>query len=185
MKRFPVRFVLVATAIAMAAVPLRAADLAKDSIMGPIRTQWETTKKLVVGIAEVIPEAKYDYRPTPEVRTFREILIHLISENYLHIGFVTGENIDRSKFETLKTRDDILKALRESYDHNAAVYASMTDEKAAEIVDIRNQKVPRWMGALLNIADNMDHYGNLVVYVRVNGIVPPRTAGRALPAVGR
>lgn len=169
----------------LAAVQLSAADLAKDSIMGPIRTQWETTKKLIVGIAEVIPEARYDFRPTPEVRTFREILIHVISENSLHIGFVTGENLDRSKYESLKTRDEILKALRESYDHNATVYAGMTDEKAAEIVTIRNQRVPRWMGALLNIADNMDHYGNLVVYVRVNGIVPPRTAGRGLPAGGR
>jgi uncharacterized damage-inducible protein DinB len=129
-------------------------------------------------MAEVIPEEKYDYRPTPEVRTFREILIHLISENYLHIGFVTGENSDRSKYERLRTRDEILKALRESYDHDARVYASMTDKEASEIVNIRNKQVPRWMGALLNIGDNMDHYGNLVVYARLNGIVPPRTENR-------
>jgi len=60
----------------MGSCPIRAAD----AVAGQLRTQWETTKGLVMGIAAVFPEDKFDSRPTPQVRTFREQLIHLAGE---------------------------------------------------------------------------------------------------------
>src|SRR5262245_66582870 len=91
MSHIPVRRLtfgaLVASSFIVSAVILSAADLKPDSIMGPIRTQWDTTRNYLVGIAEIIPESKYDFKPTPDVRTFREMLIHVIQENYLCSGF--------------------------------------------------------------------------------------------------
>jgi hypothetical protein len=55
----------------------------------------------------------------------------------------------------------------------------MTDATAVEKITMRGKPVVRWYPALYNIQDSMDHYGNLVVYVRLNGLVPPRTAAAA------
>ncbi len=185
MKRILVCSLMLGVMLAWGSAPARAADSAtKDRIVGPLRTQWEMTKGLVLGIAEIIPESKYDYRPVPEVRSFREQLTHLVSENMNYMSMVAGDPApDRAKIEAMQSRDEILKALKDSYDYGVKALANLTDEKAVEMVDMRGRQVMRWYAALYNIQDNMDHYGNLVVYVRLNKMVPPRQpAGRAQPA---
>ena len=93
---------------------------------------------------------------------------------------VTGETLpSNARFNELKSRDEILKELRASYDYDAKVWDTLTEAKAQELVEGRNnQKVQRWSFILGAIQDNMNHYGNLVVYARLNGLVPPRSAGR-------
>ena len=172
---------LASTARAQSSVPAGAADRAtEDVIVGPLRTQWELTEGLVMGIAAIIPESLYDYRPTPEVRSFRELLTHIASENALYMPMVAGVPMpNRGKIEALQERDEILKALQDSYDFGTKTLESMTDETAAEYIDMRGQQALRWYAVLYNIWDNMDHYGNLVVYVRMNKLTPPRPpAGR-------
>jgi uncharacterized damage-inducible protein DinB len=150
------------------------------SFLTPTKATWESTRGLVLGIAEAIPEDKYDFKPTPAVRSFREVLIHLIGENYLFFSRVSGESLGGpERFSNLKTREEILKALRESYDYDVKVWDGLTEEKALEMVAGRGgQQVQRWSFILGAIQDNMNHYGNLVVYLRLNGIVPPRSAAR-------
>ena len=147
------------------------------SFLTPVKAAWESTRNLVIGIVEVMPEDKYDFKPTPNVRTFRDNVIHLVAENYLFFGRVAGENLGNPA-QNLKGRDELIKALRESYDYGAKVWAGLTEEKALEMIEVRDQKVQRWSAILGAIQDNMNHYGNLVVYVRLNGLVPPRSAGR-------
>jgi uncharacterized damage-inducible protein DinB len=147
------------------------------SFLTSAKATWESTRSLVIGIVEVMPEDKYDFKPTPSVRTFRDNVIHLVAENYLFFGRVAGENLGNPA-QNLKSRDELLKALRESYDYGAKVWARLTEEKALEMIEVRGQKVQRWSAILGAIQDNMNHYGNLVIYIRLNGLVPPRSAGR-------
>jgi uncharacterized damage-inducible protein DinB len=147
------------------------------SFLTPVKATWDSTRNLVTGIVEVMPEDKYDFRPTPNVRTFRDNVIHLVAENYLFFGRVAGENLGNPA-QNLKSRDELIKALRESYDYGAKVWAGLTEEKALEMIEVRGQKVQRWSAILGAIQDNMNHYGNLVVYARLNGLVPPRSAAR-------
>jgi uncharacterized damage-inducible protein DinB len=147
------------------------------SFLTPTKATWTSTRDLVLGIVEVMPEDKWDFKATPAVRSVREIVTHLVGENYLFFGRVSGENLGNPA-EKLKTRAELLKALRDSYDYGAKVWAGLTDEKALEMIDVRGQKVQRWSPILGAIQDNMNHYGNLVIYVRLNGLVPPRSAGR-------
>ena len=150
------------------------------SFLTPTKTTWESTRALVLGLADIIPEDKYDFRPTPAVRTFREILIHLIGENYTFFSRVSGDNLgSNARFDALRSRAEIMKALQESYDYGARVWEGLTEEKALEMVAGRGgQQVQRWAAILGVIQDNMNHYGNLVVYARLNGMVPPRSAPR-------
>ena len=150
------------------------------SFLAPAKATWESTRGLVTGIVEAMPEDKYDFKPVPGVRSFREIAIHLIGENYVFFSRVSGENLGSpDRFSNLKSRDEIVKALRESYDYGAKVWAGLTEAKALEMVEGRGgQRVQRWSAILGVIQDNMNHYGNLVVYARLNGVVPPRSAAR-------
>jgi uncharacterized damage-inducible protein DinB len=149
---------------------------APTSFLAPARATWDSTRTLVVGLIEAMPEDKWDFKPTPAVRSFREVVAHLIGENYLFFGRVAGEN-PGNPAQNLKTRDELLKALHESYAYGAKVWGDLTEAKALEMVEGRGgQKVQRWSAVLLAIQDNMNHYGNLVVYLRLNGVVPPRSA---------
>jgi uncharacterized damage-inducible protein DinB len=156
---------------------------AADDIVGPLRTQWGITRDLVVNLVQIMPEEKYDYKPTPAIRSFRENVTHLILENYTLMSMVAGDPApDKAKFEALKSRDEITKALSESYAFGERTLAALTDTKAVEKVTMRGQSVERWYPVLYNIQDNMEHYGNLVIYIRLNGLVPPRTAAAAAKA---
>jgi uncharacterized damage-inducible protein DinB len=152
---------------------------AQTSFLAPLKAQWESTRGLVTGIVDQVPEEKYDFKPTPEVRSFREQFAHLISENYRYMAQAAGEQppVDVAAIDQLKGRDEIVKALNESYEYGAKVWAGMDEKKAMEMVPGRGgQQQMRWTPILGVIVDNMDHYGNLVVYVRLNGMVPGRTA---------
>ena len=149
--------------------------------LDPLKTQWDNTRALVEGIVAQVPEDMYDFRPTPEVRSFREQFTHLIDENFRFMAQAAGEPppMEKSAIETLHRRDEILQALKDSYDYGAKVWMGMTDQKAMEMIPGRGgQPQQRWAPILVQIIDNMNHYGNLVVYVRLKGMVPARTAER-------
>jgi len=120
------------------------------SFLTPTKATWESTRTLVLGIADSVPEDKYDFKPTPAVRTFREILIHLIGENYTFFSRVSGENLgSNARFDSLKSRAEIMKALRDSYDYGGRVWEGLTEEKALEMVAGRGgQQTQRWVASL-------------------------------------
>ena len=154
---------------------------AQNTILEELQSQWEATENQIYTMAEAVPEDKYDFKPTPEVRSFREQLIHLASENYMFMGFAagTGSPLDRDSLNGLRSRAEILKALSESYDYGATVLAGLSDRKLLDQVPFMGgRKVSRLAAIMGNIKDNHGHYGNLVVYMRLNGMVPPSTAAR-------
>jgi len=175
------RSIVVGVLLAGAMLATVQPSAAQNSFLEPLRAQWESTRNLVTGIVGQVPENLYDFKPTPEVRSFREQFVHLVAENYMFMGQAAGEAppVDRSTIDQLKGRDEIVKALAESYEYGAKIWAGMDEKKAVEMVPGRGgQQQMRLAAILLNIVDNMDHYGNLVVYVRLNGMVPGRTAAR-------
>ena len=173
-----VRLVLLLVCLAMwGGAPAQAQSGGDSPLLGPLKQQWERTRGFVVRTAEVVPEDKYDFKPTPEVRSLREQLIHIVEENYFFMGMVSGEK--KAPPSNLNTKAEIIQALNGSYDHGARILAGLNDATAMEIVPVMgNRQGPRWSMALMNIVDNMNHYGNLVVYMRLNGIVPPSSQPR-------
>src|SRR5215510_1606302 len=73
------------------------------SFLTPAKATWDSTRDLVIGIVEAMPEDKYDFKATPAVRSFREIVIHLVGENYLFFGRVAGESLGNPA-QNLKSR---------------------------------------------------------------------------------
>src|SRR5947208_15861956 len=85
---------------------------AADDIVGPLRTQWGITRDLVVNLVQIMPEDKYDYKPTPHIRPFRDIVAQLILENHIFMDLVAGEAPrDKAKNDGVKSPDVLRKVL--------------------------------------------------------------------------
>jgi uncharacterized damage-inducible protein DinB len=149
-----------------------------------LRAHLTRLRNMLLSIVAAMPEDKYDFRPTKDVRSFREMVLHLISDNYTHLGYAAGiskEDSDKlaAKYKDLRTRAELLAGLRDSYDYGEKVLADLNDQNAMDKVTAMRGEHTNRVGAVLEaFEDQMDHYGNFVVYLRLNGIVPPETANR-------
>jgi uncharacterized damage-inducible protein DinB len=176
-------------AFAQAAAPAAPAAPAKPAVGTPIPPAQSYGKLLsgmeaeFVGAAEAMPEDKYDFAPPATagefkgVRTFGQQIKHVAEANYFFFG---GQNFseadDKVKseaIEKLTTKADIVKALKDSFVQAHTFVDGITPENAF----IMTSNGTRAGMAAFGIAHFMDHYGQIVVYLRMNGIVPPASRG--------
>jgi uncharacterized damage-inducible protein DinB len=124
--------------------------------------------------AEQMPEANYGFKPTPEVRSFGQLLGHAADANYMMCSAAQGEKAPVADVEKTKTtKAELVKALGDSFAYCDKVYAGMTEAKALELATFFGRQQPRITILAFNNSHNFEHYGNIVVYLRLKGLVPP------------
>ena len=131
------------------------------------------TKNDVLKSAEEMPEENYSFRPVSTVRTFGQLVAHVADAQYEFCGPVAGDGTKSPEVEKNKTsKADIIAALKVAFAYCDKTYAGMTDANAADMIDFFG---PSTKLAVLsfNNAHNMEHYGNMVTYLRIKGLVPP------------
>jgi uncharacterized damage-inducible protein DinB len=139
---------------------------------------WAGAKRNIVESADQMPEADYGFKPVDTVRTFGEVLAHVADSNYFYCARAKGEAPpvpDGTLEKTASTKAAIVKALGESVAYCDAVYASLTEASAADMVKAGDNQIPRVQPLFSNVAHNVEHYGNLVTYFRMKKMVPPST----------
>jgi uncharacterized damage-inducible protein DinB len=156
---------------------------AAQPVSDAVRGQWETAKKNIHDSAVDVPEAQYSFAPVPSVvRTFGQIVAHVAGANYEFCSAAKGEKTPKAEnaFDALATKAAIVKAWDESVVYCDAVFKSLTDKTATEPIDMPfgGGKGVRVAALLGNIGHLNEHYGNLVTYMRLKGIVPPSSRGR-------
>ena len=179
------RFQLVAclVAVAMSFSPaLRGAGKPQASqsaagqatVLGDLLKDWQAQKKTMMDIADAMPEDKFSYKTTPAQRTFGEQVLHVVQVNAGLLKSVGGKTAAPA-MASAKSKAEILKALSDSYDYGTALLKEQTDATIVETV-----QGPRFMGAATRarifwflLAHSNDIYGQMAVYLRLNGIVPP------------
>ena len=133
----------------------------------------------VISAAEAMPADKYDFAPTAGkfdgVRTFGAQVQHLAEANYFFFsGFGLSGAPDDAKLKALKSKDELVQALKDSYAYAQKGIDTITPQNAFETVSAGQQmKMARAGFATICLAHSMDHYGQMVEYLRMNGIVPP------------
>jgi uncharacterized damage-inducible protein DinB len=160
---------------------LAAAFAAQDTnpLSADVQRAYGEIKSNILRSAEKMPEENYDFRPAPRVRTFGQILGHIAQEQYLYFcAPLKGEQKSVDIERTKTTKVDLIAALNGSFAYCDAVYDKMTDAQAAEIVNTGGSKSTRLRLLWMNIVHDESHYGNLVTYLRMKGIVPPSTEGQ-------
>lgn len=140
-----------------------------------------------LGAAEAMPEEKYAFTPTSlniqgseykSVRTFAEEVKHVAATNFVLWSAVTGDKpaYDLSNDngpDSIKTKADILKFLKESFDLGHKAAKSLTAENSNATVKTFFGDTPKVFATSFAVAHGFDHYGQMVEYLRMNGIVPP------------
>jgi hypothetical protein len=136
-----------------------------------LETRWTDIGDKLVALAEAVPEESYDYRPVPEVRSFAEQLRHVAFWNdYLRDtlrGDAPNGEANEISADDYPTRSEILPALRESF-HGVRAELAKADGKRGASADERKLDL-----AVSYIDHAGEHYGQLVVYARLCGVVPP------------
>ncbi|MPZ20704.1 MAG: DinB family protein [Luteitalea sp.] len=136
---------------------------------------YDATKQLVLRSLEKMPEDQLGFKPVDTVRSYGQIVGHIADANYMICGMAAGEMSKPPDFEkTATTRADLTKALNDAFAHCDKIYGDMTDAKGSEMLP----KTPFGEQARLSMLafNNMhtwEHYGNLITYMRIKGIVPP------------
>ena len=147
---------------------------ATNPAVSTARMLWEQPTRYITTVAEELPESTYAYRPTPEVRTLGQLIGHVAGAQYLFCAAAVGdpphEEDDIEKTRTRKA--ELVAALKASTQYCAKAYAQ-TDRNAQQTVKLFGQERTRLFALGLNANHNAEHYGNIVTYLRLNGIVPP------------
>jgi hypothetical protein len=177
------RITIVTISIIAAGLSAGTAGQAPDPVSQAIRSAWEGAKKNIQASAEQMPEADYGFRPVDTVRTFGEILAHIAGANHVFCAAARGEKspFPEDHFEkTAKTKAAIVKALAESVTYCDRAYTVLTDRTAAEPIAMPfgMGRSPRAAALMGNTGHLQEHYGNLVTYFRIKGMVPPSSRGQ-------
>jgi uncharacterized damage-inducible protein DinB len=170
---------LVLGVVAAVVVPSSlSAQSASPSLVKELVATWQRATTEIIDVAEAMPEDKYGYKPTPEVATFRDQLVHLAGITQRFIDSAKGTKSESG--HKAMTKAEVIGLLKQNLQTGREMLGSLTDAQLLEPVKfpIGDRTVTRftfWMGPLYQVRN---HHGQLVVYLRMNGIVPPTTARR-------
>lgn len=154
-----------------------------NPLTAAMRAQWTAAKTNIRKSADVMPEAKYGFKPVDTVRTYGAILAHVAGAAYEFCAAVKGEkppHLEAEFEKSAKTKADIVKALDGSIAYCDGAFQSMDDKNAVQVAPAAFGGAPaaRASNLMSNTDHFMEHYGNLVTYMRINGLVPPSSAPR-------
>lgn len=135
---------------------------------------FNLAKANIAKSAEQMPADKYSYQPTKEVRTFGQMIGHITDANNFFCNMLAGTKQDYSvKAESLATKAELQQALAKSFEKCDAALAATTDADLVKPVTIFGNQANVSALVTMLASHNWEHYGNLVTYMRINGMVPP------------
>ncbi len=202
MKHLRMMFLLLVLCVAMgtasqaqqpsgSAAPAQQPAQPAPTVSSFVDRQISTIEKQFVEAAEAMPEDKFNFTPESlnikgsdykTVRTFALEVRHVATANYFYWCSVTGDKLPEgikgaNGPEDLKSKAEIIKFLKDSFAFGHKAAATLTSENIMELVPFRQNKAPRLQLVVSPVPHAFDHYGQMVEYLRMNGIVPPASRG--------
>ena len=181
--------VRVATVAALRMLPAIGVALACLSIVGSgplwaqsnplsadVKRDYRNVRDVFIRAAEKMPEENYGFKPSPDVRTFGQQVAHVADDQYNLCAPAKGETRKAAYREienTLSKKADLVGALKEAFAYCDGAYDALSDASGAEMVRFGNVSRTRFAMLNWNLWHTWEHYGNVVVYLRMKGLVPP------------
>ena len=155
-------------------------DVASPSLASVVKGMHTTIRRDLAESAESMPADEYAFKPTPQVRTYGELIAHVAMANFFFCSQAKGEKPMTMNYQQTTTKAELVKALNDSLAYCDAVYSTTSDANFNQAVKTPGPNGERdtTRGAVLvfNTTHNNEHYGNMIVYMRLKGHVPPSTA---------
>ena len=166
--------------LALTAVPALGQDggaAPADPAMGSVAPLYRQMRDFITAAAEQMPEGEYGFRPTPEVRSFGQVVGHIANVQFIACTTALGEaNPNPANLEETTDRAALIEGLRASSAVCDRAYAQ-TDAQAMGMTTLFGRERTRFSVLVLNVTHDFEHYGNLVTYLRLRGMVPPSSQG--------
>jgi uncharacterized damage-inducible protein DinB len=155
--------------------PKAAVPLAQDNPLSAYNKHvYGGVKSILLRSAEKMPEENYNFKPTDAVRSFGQIVGHVADAQYLFCSIELGEKNPAPKIEQTKTsKADLIASLKDAFAYCDKAYDGMTDASATKMVQLFGGDTPKLGVLTVNNIHTVEHYGNLVTYMRLKNIVPP------------
>ncbi len=173
-------------AAAILTLPAQAQDKKEPAIKPPdseskvVLDSWNDIGRKLIAMAEDFPEDKYDFKPTPAQRSFAEQLLHAANANYFFTDPAMGKKMpaeEDPKRADFKTKADIVAFVKKSFADGAAAIKAKGDKGMNDLMvdPFAHQQIRVVDMAYGLIEHSGEHYGQLAVYYRIAGLVPPES----------
>jgi uncharacterized damage-inducible protein DinB len=174
-------------AVAVVAIPVHAQDAKKDAAVKPadspskvVLDSWNDIGRKLIAMAEDFPEDKYDFKPTPAQRSFAEQLLHAANTTYFFTNLALGQKPpaeEDPKRDQYKTKADVVAFVKKAFADGAAAIKAKGDKGMSDLIidPFAHQQVRISDAAYGFIEHSGEHYGQLAVYYRIAGLVPPES----------
>jgi xanthine dehydrogenase iron-sulfur cluster and FAD-binding subunit A len=157
---------------------------AQNPLATELKQQWAATKDPIMKSADRMAEADYSFKPAAgNTRTFAQVIGHIADIQLAVCGAAKGEQKRGNAEMTAMTKSEATAALKASNDYCDSAYDPLTDAAATEQIRMFGGMRSRLSALYFNIIHDNEMYGEIVVYYRAKGMVPPTTADR--PAMGK
>jgi uncharacterized damage-inducible protein DinB len=146
-----------------------------DPLSASVKRDYKNVRDYFIRAAEKMPEAEYGYKPSPDVRSFGQQVAHVADDQYNLCAPAKGERRKAAYTaieDSLSKKADLIPALKDAFAYCDSAYDALTDASGAEMATgdkMRNKF--SWLN--WNLWHTWEHYGNVVVYLRMKGLVPP------------
>jgi uncharacterized damage-inducible protein DinB len=138
------------------------------------RTTYGAVKNILLHSSEKMPEENYNFKPTDAVRSYGQIVGHLTDAQYMFCSIELGEkNPDLKIEQTKSSKVDLIAALKGAFGYCDKAYESMTEASAPQMAKFFGNDMPKLGVLTASNMHDLEHYGNLVTYMRPKNVVPP------------
>jgi len=173
---------LIAATSLFAQTPAPATPRPPQTYADFMQAQYGSLKRYIISSAEKMPAEHFAFKPSPEVMTYAGLLGHIIDTQYFYcndlkggVNPAVGKGLDK-----LTDKAALVPAVKEAFVYCDEVFAALTKENALEMLTVgtapNQRQVARANRLTMVIAHGNEHYGNLVTYMRIHGVVPPSSA---------
>jgi uncharacterized damage-inducible protein DinB len=186
-EKLMLRRIVVTAFLACVAIPVAAqtsdgnfTDALSPSLAASAKAMHATIRRNLAEAAESMPAEEYAFKPSPQVRSFGELVGHVANANFFFCSQAKGERMpSATNFEKAADKTTIVKGLNDSLAYCDGAYAGTTDANFMQMIKLLgpgDHETSRGAVLMFNTTHNNEHYGNVVVYMRLKGHVPPSTA---------
>jgi hypothetical protein len=169
------RLICLAVLCLFAPMLARAQDAAANPLTATVRKILDDNAKNLIAAADEMPAEKYSFTPTPEIRTFGQVVAHvaMVNNNVCAMLFTPAAAMP-GKLDEKDPKDKLVSGLKASMDYCAQAFSKLTDANFTEMIPaFGGRKMTRLGVALIVTNDLIDHYAGMAIYLRLNNLLPP------------
>jgi hypothetical protein len=169
------RLICLAVICLVAPLMAQAQDAAANPLTSTVRKILDDNAKNLVAAAEVMPAEKYSFTPSPDIRTFGQVVAHVAQvNNGVCAMLFKPAAAAPEKIEEKDPKDKLVSGLKASMDYCAQAFSKMTDANLSEMIPaFGGRQMTRLAVALIVTNDLIDHYAGMAIYLRMNSVLPP------------